>query len=182
MKIYQLLESSNLLYHGDNVGTTRLRPEWMMHGKSINQEGVGIYFSPDIAVAESYGSKISSIPREGLRIVDSRAPVGKVIPANNAIKLFTYLNEVNEDFWYMISDYTEVSGPDEITNAHLRKLFMLTSVGEIRNWQIELAQASSTVDLVTGWNKYINIDGVYEKKSNFYAIINTSIVATPVNF
>lgn len=182
MKISQLLEDSNLLYHGDNVGTTVLNPRWMMHDNSNNQEGVGIYFSPSIEIAKTYGNKISSIPVTGLRIVDSRQPVSKSIPASNAINLFAYLNEVNENFWYMVSDYVEVSSPEEITKSHLVKLYKLTSNSEIRNWQIELAQASSVTDLVSGWNRFIDLDGIYHVTDKNYAIINTNIVATPVNF
>jgi hypothetical protein len=182
MRINQLTESNKVLYHGDDFGTTKLLPEWMMHSGSNNQEGVGIYFTPDIEVAKTYGNKISSISTENLRIVDSRASLGKAIRKPNAINLMKYLNEVNEDFWYKISDYIEVTGPEDVEDYHFNILYDMMKTQEIRNWQLEMSQASSTIDLVTGWNKYIPIDGLYERVSKFYSIINTNVDVKPVNF
>ena len=182
MRLNQLTETNDILYHGDDYGTTALNPQWMMHGTSNNQEGVGIYFSPDIEVAKSYGSKISSISATGLRIANSRSPLRKAIPKKSAIQLMIYLNEVNDEFWYKVSDYVEVTGPEDINEYHFRQLYDMMQQQEIRDWQIEMAQASSTIDLVEGWNKFIPLDGLYESDSQFYAIINTKIPVTKVNF
>lgn len=182
MRLNQLTESNSVLYHGDDYGTTALNPKWMMHGMSNNQEGVGIYFSPDIEVAKTYGSKISSISTAGLRIVNSRMSLQKAIPKQSAINLMKYLNEVNEEFWYKVSDYVEVTGPEDVQDYHFSILYDMMKQQEIRDWQIELAQGSSTEDLVEGWNKFIPLDGLYETDSQFYAIINTTIKVDRVNF
>lgn len=183
MRYHQLCESNTTLYHGDNVGTTVLQSKWMLHGESNNQEGVGIYFSPDIKAAESYGSKISSIDISGLKIKKSRDLVVDNISRNNGAKLIQHLSNNSEDFWYVYSDYgIEVAEPTDVRPHHAAQLFDKMKMSEIRNWQIELVQASDVNLFVTGWNKYIKIDGIYETDSKFYAIINTNIVATPVNF
>ena len=78
MRIFEVAKPK-ILYHGDNFGTKNLSIELMMHEQSNNKEGVGIYFSPDIDVAHTYGNKISSIKTRGLKIVNSRSPVSRVV-------------------------------------------------------------------------------------------------------
>jgi hypothetical protein len=187
MRYQQLIETKNILYHGDNVGTTDLHAKWMMHGESNNQEGIGIYFTPSIKAAQTYGKKVSSIDITGLNIKDSRGLVADIIPARDAIMLLRYLHQqdkTNDDgMWYMMTDYgIQASEPTEVEDHHFSELHHAMKMSQIRNWQIELAQASDAVSFVTGWNKYIGIDGIYEVESKFYAIINTNITSTPVNF
>ena len=187
MRYYQLIESKNVLYHGDNFGTTDLQAKWMLHGDSNNQEGVGIYFTPSFDVAQSYGEKVTAIDITGLNIKDSRGIVEDIVPDRDAIMLLKYLHEHDHkndnSLWYMMTDYNiMVFEPSEVEDHHLVELHQKMKGTEIRNWQIELTQASDVVTFVTGWNKYIGIDGLYERESKFYAIINTSITSTPVNF
>jgi hypothetical protein len=183
MRYHQLLESNTTVYHGDSHGTTSLNSKWMLHGESNNQEGVGIYFSPDIKVAKSYGPKVSSIDISGLNIAKSRDLVTDIISQDDAIMLLSYLHKHSEDFWYMLTDYgIEIAEPEEVEEGHLYALHNMMQTQEVRNWQIELTQASDVVTFVTAWNKYIDIDALYETDSKFYAVINTSITATPVNF
>lgn len=181
MRIFEVAKPK-ILYHGDNIGTTSLDISWMMHDNSNNQEGVGIYFSPDINVAKSYGSKISQISTRGLKFINSRYPLRKAFGQFGAIRLMKYLNNVNPEFWYLISDYAEVSGPEDVRDYHFLKTYEMMKDEEIRNWQIELAQASSVKDFVEGWNKYVPIDGLYDTVSNFYSIINPNVIVKPVNF
>jgi len=185
MRVSDLFEndSNDILYHGDNIGTTKLQAQWMLHGESNNQEGVGIYFSPDIEIAYSYGDKVSSISKTGLKIVNSRRPVDKVINDRTAIKLLQYLNIHDSDFWYMLTDYgIEVSSQNQVQTSHLTQLHNMMKQEEIRNWQIELTQATDVITVVNGWNQIIKIDALFETDTQFYAVINTNIVATPVNF
>lgn len=174
--------TDKIVYHGDNFGTTVLQPKYMMHSASNNQEGVGIYFTPDINVALTYGPKISKISIANLNIKNSRATVKNTIPKANALKLLQYLHTVNNEFWYHISDYAEVSDRNMVRNQHFNTMLASAGEQELRNWQIELAQASTPTDLISGWNKYIKISGLYEPVSQFYSIIDTSVVATPVNW
>lgn len=181
MRISQLTENK-VLYHGDNFGTTKLDPKWMMHDESNNQEGIGIYFSPDINVAKSYGNKISKISADNLRIVNSRMPVKNAIKTKDAVNLLKYIFDNDEDFWYKISDYIEVTGPEDVDDYHFQTLYKMMKDQEIRNWQSEIAMATDITVFVTGWNKYIPIDGLYEEQTKHHSIINTNIKAYPVNF
>jgi hypothetical protein len=181
MRFTELFEQSNIVYHGDNIGTTALEAKWMMHGESNNQEGVGIYFTPDIKVATNYGPKVSVIDLSGLTIENSRSSVDEIINDENAIALITYLSQNNENFWYKFSDYgIEVAEPEDVEEYHSEELYHHMRTQMVRDWQIELTQASDVITFVTGWNKFIPIDGLFERESMFYAIINTDIVATPV--
>lgn len=184
MRFSQITEDRNIVYHGDNVGTTRLDPKWMFHDNSNNQEGVGIYFSPDINAAEAYGPKICSISLDGLIILPSRSIVDDHINKNNAAQFIRRLNEIDDDFWYIYTDYgIMVTEPEEIEDYHHMVLVESMQFQEFRNWQIELAEyCGNIVQYVRAWNQYIGIDGLYEENSGFYSIIATDIVVTPINF
>lgn len=183
MRYQQLLEDAKTLYHGDDFGTTRLEPRWMIHDVSNNLEGVGIYFSPDINVAKSYGSKIISINASGLSIANSRQSVDSIVPDKKAIDFLQHLNRTNEDFWYLITDYgIEVSDQSDVEMYHLQALHDMMKPEEMRNWQIELAQVTDIETFVPGWNKYIGIDGMYNPENSIYTISNPAIPVTPLNF
>lgn len=184
MNYLQLIENNDTLYHGDDFGTTSINPKWMYHDSSNNQEGIGIYFSPDINVARSYGKKISSISKSGLKIFDARRPAVDAVSLNQAARLTEELNRTNEDFWYIYSDYgIEVAEPEDVENHHHFQLQEMMMNEQIRNWQIEMAQNAVNIEIfVRAWNKHIKIDGLFENESQFYSIINTSVKVTPVNF
>jgi hypothetical protein len=171
------------LYHGDNFGTTKLNPAWMYHGESNNQEGIGIYFSPDIDVARHYGTKISTTSLEGYNVVDSRTTTDDVVNRDGAIQFIEYLNSQDDDFWYLISNYIEVANPEDIEEYHFAEVYDAMRVAQIRHWQIELMTSFSSIEkFVSGWNKYIQIDALYDYDTQFYAIINPSIEIRPHNF
>lgn len=172
--------TDDLLFHGGSHVLTNLEPKWMLHGESNNQEGVGIYFSPDIKVAQGYGEKISYIVNDHITIKPSRAPIDTMITADQAVKIFSYILERDENFWYMISDYVEVSEPEDIEQYHLETVWDMMKDQMARDWQLELAMASNVVDFVEAWHNFTSIDGLYEDDSKFYAIINPNIKATPI--
>ena len=176
---------NTVLYHGDNFGTVSLNPKLMMHGDSNNQEGIGIYFSPDKSVAEGYGSKISKIeltPDQMKRIRNARDIAEDIISQESGLKLLKQLN-THEEFWYLLTDYgIEVMEQDDVEEHHLLQLFNMMAREEIRNFQIELAEASDIQLFVNAWNTHIGIVGLYEEVSKFYSIIDTTIRVTPVNF
>ena len=183
----KLLEVKGVtLFHGDNVGTTNLSPEWMLHGSSNNQEGVGIYFSPDIDVAKSYGSKISKLELSGSdleHIVDARSIAADIISTNSAVSMLSQLNSQDDEFWYLLTDYgIEVSNQEDVDTSHLSHLYSMMKETEIRNFQIELCEATNVNLFVPAWNSNIGIYGLFESVSNFYSIINTKLKVTPVNF
>jgi hypothetical protein len=179
--------TSLTLYHGDAFGTVgNLQPTYMLHGSSNNQEGVGIYFSPDITVAESYGSKVSMIQlteSQRKRVKLSRSLTYKTVSVAAAVNMLIKINQDDPDFWYLLTDYNiDVSSQEEVNSHHLQQLFHSMKAAELRNFQTELCMATSVATFVTAWNTSINIIGLYEPVSQFYSIISTGIVAQPVNF
>ena len=183
MRLDNLNESSKL-YHGDNVGTTFLSPKWMMHEESNNQYGIGIYFTKDIEFAKSYGKKICSIESEGLTLVNASLDIEEVVEKRRAVAFMEFLNDNSSDFWYIIADYgVEVTGPEDVENYHIEQAYEYMYQTEIRNWQIELCQYTNNMNIfVSGWNKLIGIDGLYDSVTGIYCIIDTTIPVTPVNF
>lgn len=186
MRLLNLLESDDLiLYHGDDYGTIDLDPKWMIHDESNNQEGVGIYFTPIIDDARGYGPKISSLritPYLQDRIVDSRSLTSDHIDPEMGLQLLSYIHQRDEDFWYAVSDYAGVAEPEEVEEYHLEEMFRMMSSQEIRNFQSELATHSSGEVFVEAWNAIVPIIGLWEKQTQYYAIINTKLKATPVNW
>ena len=179
--------TSLTLYHGDAFGTVgNLQPTYMLHSGSNNQEGVGIYFSPDIAVAESYGSKISMIllsESQRNRVKLSRSPTYKSISVPAAVNMLVEINQNDPDFWYKLTDYSiEVSSQEEVESHHLLRLFHRMKSVELRNFQSEICMATSVDVFVTAWNNHTNIIGLYEPVTRHHSIISTGIVAKPVNF
>jgi hypothetical protein len=175
------------LYHGDSFGTVgNLQPTYMLHGTSNNQEGVGIYFSPDIAVAQSYGSKVSMIQlteSQRKRVKLSRSPTYKSISVAAAVNMLAEINQNDTDFWYKLTDYSiEVSSQEEVESYHLQRLFNMMKVVEIRNFQSEICMATTVDVFVTAWNNHTNIIGLYEPVTRHHSIISMSIPAHPVNF
>lgn len=184
MRASQLFENEFILYHGDHFGTTEITAKWMMYDKSNNQEGIGIYFSPDIEVAKTYGPKISAIDASELTIVPSRKIAADVVDFNEAVDLVAKLNQMSEDFWYIYSDYgIEVANPEDVETYHHADLCRHMLNEEVRNWQIELAQAADSIEIfVQAWAMTMSIDGLFDEVQKFYSIIQTDIPVTPINF
>jgi hypothetical protein len=172
------------LFHGDDFGTTKLDPKLMFHGGN-NQEGVGIYFASDITVTKTYGSKITKLELtvdQLQRIVPARDHAEDHISSDAGFNLLNYINQNDDNFWYMISDYVEVTGPEDVEEFHLRQTFEMMSREEIRNFQIEVCQATNVPLFVKAWNASTGIYGLFEKESQIYSIINPKLAVTPVNF
>lgn len=174
------------IYHGDNFGTAKIDPKWMLHADSNNQEGVGIYFGTLLETAEAYGKHIVKAEINHKKFIDSRANVSKLNKAS-VVKLLQELHNIdNEPLWYLLTDYGfEVYEPEDVQDYHLEKLYDKMKSTQIRWFQIELAQKFGTENFVKAWNKYIKIDGTFQvqdKSTNniWYAIINTDIKLTKI--
>lgn len=188
MRIGDLLVESRpmTLFHGDDFGTTFLDPKWMLHSGSRNQEGVGIYFSPDVEVALQYGEKVSYIElssEQRAKIVDSRAHLLDVLDSETCVGIFKALMDHSENFWYIFSDYgIEVAEPTDVDDWTFASLYEAMLYEEVRNFQITLCEYAGVESFVRAWNETTNIIGTHEKTSNFYAIIDTTIEAKPFNW
>lgn len=172
--------SGKIVFHGGDHVLATLDPKWMLHDESNNQEGVGIYFSPDISVAQRYGPKISYTDIAGLKIVSSRDDAGKHLTDEQVINMFKFILSNDEDFWYKISDYVEVAEPDDVEDHHLAVVWDMMKPQELRNWQSEICMATSNETFVAAWNKFTGIDGTYETDTQFYAIINPNVKVIPI--
>ena len=175
------------LFHGDDYGTTVLSPQWMHHEDSNNQEGVGIYFSPDINTAHRYGShviKIELTPEQVSKIADSRQHAEKFISDEQGVALMQLLYQgADEEMWYLMTDYgMMISEPEDVEEFHVEQLWYQMKSVPVRNFQLELTHAVGPTVFVAAWNRAIPLIGTYDPELQFYAIIDTSIKPTPVNF
>jgi len=180
----EIARKSITVYHGDDYNTKQINGNYArMYSASSNvQEGIGIYFTPDIEVAQSYGKNISSTVVDMDDILPARGIVSDHIPHDRMVALLTDLNNNNEDFWYMISDYMGVTERDEVDEYHIEGLAETVSNQEIRNTQIELLEASDVTTFVKAWLKHIKKYGTFEKESKFFALMYNDEPLVSTNF
>ncbi len=179
---YYLNENKNItLYHGSDYKTQKIDSSLMMQTLNNSLEGVGIYFG-DLEMAEHYGNKIISINIDSKKIIPSHGTVGKYLPHKNVLNLIKDLYKISpEDIFYLISDYIEITDSTDIDDSVIVEFIKKLEKEEIRNFQITMAQSIGVEVFVDGWNKHLpNIIGTFEKKSQIYCIINTSIKVTKV--
>ena len=176
MRLYEIENSTITVYHGDNHNTSFLNPAIMNNGN--NQEGIGIYFGT-LDVAEAYGNDIVSATIDPTKFVSARDIASDWLPLNKIALLLKKLNEGHQEFWYFFSDYAEISEPQDIVDHHYTQVAELIGEGELRNFQIELAQASNVELFVGLWNKiFYFIHGLHYDE--FYCIINTDYKLTKI--
>ena len=178
--------TSITVYHGDNFGTSKIDPKWMLHADSRNQEGVGIYFATLLQTAKAYGKHIVKAEINHKKFIDSRADVSKLNKASTVKLLQELLKIDNEPLWYYLTDWGyQIEDPKDVKGYHFEQLYNNIKEEQIRNFQIELAQKFGTENFVKAWNKYLKIDGTFQvqdKSTNniWYAIINTDIKLTKI--
>ena len=176
--------SDKILYHGDTKPLTRIYPQRMLHDKSNNQNGIGVYFVPDLEIAKSYGPYISGITQGNKKIVYSSLMVSETIDKKSAMNFLFFLHKATEHFWMIFGDYLAVETKEAVTIQHCAELYDMTKDGQsISNWQIEMAQATKDINVfVAAWNRFIKIDALMDTDTNFYAVIQTNINIKPINF
>lgn len=161
------------IYHGDNHNTKKLDPRLMSNGN--NEEGVGIYFSDDLSVAEYYGKDIISAEINERDFIESRSPISD-IGYNKVVKLMEELHKIDpEKFFYDLTDWgIELSEPEEVDSELIETLYHNTKSEQVRMWQVEMTEAFGVVEFVSLWNKHVGIKGTYYKLSSntWYAIID----------
>ena len=111
MRLFEI--STVTVYHGDNYNTINLKHELMNNGN--NQEGIGIYFTDNIETARSYGKNVVKTTINMNKFVHSRDIASDHIPKQRIIELLQILTNINqEDMFYYMSDYTELTKPTDI--------------------------------------------------------------------
>ena len=175
LNIIDLLEGSEIeLWHGDNFKTTKLQAKFMNNGN--NQEGIGIYFGDDIEIAQDYGNDIIKIVLDKKYIKNSDDSLQKA-----KVKIMPFLKLAwkaqLEDFFYYMSDYIEVSEPDDITYDNLMELEKFLKDEQVQNFQIDFAEILGVEKFVALWNKTNKHIKALRGNGDirFYAVIDTSI-------
>lgn len=179
----KLNESSFLIYHGDNYNTTKLIPKLMNNGN--NQEGIGIYFSDDIKTAKDYGKDVISLNINERNFINSRDILKKHLSKKDLVGLLKILHQSdNESFFYYISDYIEVSEPEEVEDYHIEEFIQHIEREQIRNFQIDMANNFGVEVFVKAWNFiFKNIHGTYYNNNDneiWYCVINDKLKVSKV--
>jgi len=181
MTVCESDNSSMAVYHGGRHKMDSIEPFWMYHGESNNQEGVGIYFVDDIDYAKSYGDEIcKTYIRDQKLFIDSRGVIADFLDVVDINDLLVNgfmggSDEVKEAFFYFMSDYIEVTSPDEIDDHGIEELANHLMDWEVRHFQNNLAEIFG-VKFVELWNEYIPyVHGTRntDKDATVFAIINT---------
>lgn len=179
----QFLEESKLerVFHGTKYNTTSINPAHM--DNSINEYGVGIYFTTNIKTASTYGANIIETMVNPARFINSTQPVSKA--GSGYLSLLLELKKTAaEGMYYYVTDFgMEVSEPEDITDAHIRQLYNKIKPQQLRHSQQEIVDNVGVEKFVAAWNKTMNYDGLKEPKpagEMFYVIINPKLKVTPV--
>ena len=168
------------IYHGDNHNTNKLSPKLMNSGN--NQEGIGIYFG-DLETAQFYGNNIVNIEINENNFVNSRGLVKSELSKKDVYKLYLALWKVDEEvIYYAVTDWgMAVLEPEDIMEEHVLLLADYNMTEEVRNLQIDLAEKFGVENFVKAWNKaFPNVHGTYNKRENFWCVINTKYKVTKV--
>lgn len=164
------------IYHGDNFDTTKIDIKLMNNGN--NQEGIGIYFSTNFDTAKHYGVNIVYASINSRRFIDSRKTLKEVKIRDVVENIILELSSDAENMYYFLSDYYELSEPDDVKQYHLLNVWQYLKDEQVRNFQISMADRFGTEAFVNAWNKYSNIYGTFQKQGNneiWFAIINDKI-------
>ena len=166
-------ESKIKLYHGDNFGLKEVNGNYSRMNSGNNQEGIGIYFSTDKNVADSYGKFIYEITIDNTKLLKSRESWKKQLSINYLEKLLKELLKTDNkgELWYLFTDY----GYDIDNNKDAIKYCVQVANdmcdNEVRNIQIELCNQVGVEVFVKAWLKTIPYIGTYNKENKFYAIM-----------
>jgi len=172
------------LYHGDNYNTKEILPPLMLNGNA--QAGPGIYFSQNLAIAESYGSNLIKIEVDSEKFFDARTSTGEQgIPTSDISLLFNTLLSQDKDgvMVGLLQDYApsyEIQEHGDITDSAISHIVNTMRGGELRHLQVELAESFGIKPFVEAWGKVFpeNI-GNHEKETGFYSIIKKDVPVAP---
>lgn len=166
-------EAKITVYHGGNVEIINIDNNYhfMYHKEANVQEGVGIYFTPDVDVAKQYGKIISTIKIDSTKFLPSRETVSVLLSKTQVINLLKEIAKNYDELWMMATDYGfEVNSNKELVK-HYDAFAKMIMNNEIRNFQIELVQNTNIEVFAKAWQKVIPFNGTYNKELQFYAII-----------
>jgi hypothetical protein len=160
----------------------KLEPKLMNNGN--NQEGIGIYFG-SLKTAETYGTNIVKTEINPKNFIDSRKDIIDFLKIKQIENILIDMWKSDEEtMYYMITDWIEVSEPEDISISDIKYLADKMKYDEVRNFQITLAEQFGVVEFVESWNKHCkNIYGTYQvqnKDETWYCIINTKVKVSKI--
>lgn len=194
MSIIKYLQESLLsesimikVYHGDNYGLKDINNNYraMFLENSNQQEGPGIYFSDNINTAKDYGKYVVSTIVDKNKLIPSREPLIDYVDPEPVIQvLYDLSRECLEDVFYFISDYSEVSTPEELNRRHFEEAVELLLDDQARNVLTTLGELCTNKKLfVDSWVEHTGIYGTYDKQHNdetWYALLHNDAPVVPI--
>lgn len=177
-KFSESLDSGRFVtvFHGNNYGTKRIEVSHM--DNSINEYGVGIYFTDNLETAKTYGKDVVSATIDKRKFIDSTSSVSKL--GSSFVRLLKDLFKRNtEGVWYYMTDYgIEAQTPEDITEYDFHKVAKMAKEEQIRHAQQTLTDYTTVEDFVSSWNSIIKLDGLrshMQTGETFYVVINPSV-------
>lgn len=176
------------LYHGDNHGTTELKPSLMLGTNCLL--GTGIYFSTDISTAYHYGKYVVETTVADKFLVQATKSLDETVTKKsnlNFIRMLGHLMDSDPEAMYLIlTNYgMELTAPSEINYTQMSWLYQQLCCEQARNLSIILAEAFGIETFVTLWNQFFpNVKGFYEEQPTgaiWVALVDTNIRVFPVD-
>ena len=180
-ELNKVANNKKILYHGGRKKFTKIYPKYMFIDSSNAQEGIGIYFTPYLEVAQKYGKHVMFIEIEDFKkFIDSYAIASDVYKLYEIEKVVDLIKVNDKDeLYYYITNWMEIdydSSVDELKEA-FKSILPDMLENEIRNFHVELAEIFGVEEFVNAWNKVFGnrFYGTYNPKLEFYAVMNTKI-------
>lgn len=169
------------VYHAQPLPMKRIEKKRMFTSDSNLQEGIGIYFG-SLDVASHYGEYVYSTQIDDSKYLESRNAIGDEISIGNIREILRELLEKDKESMYaLVTDYgIEPLNPENISDSNIKELARMMESEEVRNFQIELAQAFSPEHFIQSWGEVLpQIEGTKNSELGFYAILNENAKITP---
>lgn len=179
------LRSNPKVFHGGSVETTQLETCWMAHAGANQQEGVGIYFTNDMTIAQRYGRFVVETDIDLNDFIDSRSIVEDHFSLTDIVKVFALMNDKlweTDEFYYFVTNYIVVYDKRKLTPKELRALAAPFMKTEVRLFQNEIADVNVEL-FVSAWNTFLKKKGTYQWQTPdilFVAIIDPTVQVSKV--
>lgn len=116
-----------LVYHGSNSNFKQFRiaKSLVKHDSTLNNEGLGIYFSTDRSIAESYGKYIYSMYVNDSYLLDFRSKAVCSAYINKMLNYVKRVTSVSLEYYYDFSAATNYMHIGGIAICNLHEEIML---------------------------------------------------------
>ena len=180
-KLNEMMNTKKILYHGGPIKFNKIIPKYMFTKNSNAQEGVGIYFTPYLEVANKYGDHIMFIViNENKKFIDSYELASDAYKLYDIEKLIDIIKIQNKDELYVyITNWKEVDydlSTDKM-KEEFKSILPHMMEEEVRNFHIEMVEIFGVENFIFAWNKIFGNKyyGTYNPELEFYAVMNTKV-------